>query len=58
LRTNNIFLRKRCLCATIRYLCNQNKRDNGLLRDLAGAVGGDKKDVLQNVNILIQFEKE
>ena len=30
----------------------------GLLRDLAGAVGGDKKDVLQNVNILIQFEKE
>ncbi|MBR5920913.1 MAG: hypothetical protein IKZ56_07105 [Bacteroidales bacterium] len=31
---------------------------NGLLRDLAGAVGGDKEALLQNDNILIQFEKE
>ena len=30
----------------------------GLLRSLAGAVGGDKEALLQNDNILIQFEKE
>ena len=26
LHANNIFLRKCCLCTTIHYLCNQNKR--------------------------------
>jgi hypothetical protein len=30
----------------------------GLLCDLAGAVSGDKKALLQNFNILIHFEKE